>query len=108
VRSEFHGASLRTRIRQGVFLAVFMTVGRLVVGLASARGASITEILVLFGAVSSGGATGGVTYYVTDPLRAAGGWRKTLANVLSLLVYCFVTLLVFGVVWWATHGSLFE
>jgi len=77
-------------------------------GIASPKGYSLVQLAVLFGAVASGGAAGGAVYYATDDLRAAGGWRKTLANVASLLVYCFATLLVVGLVYWATGGSVFN
>ncbi|MBD0289392.1 MAG: potassium transporter KefB [Flavisolibacter sp.] len=33
------------------------------------------------------GAMGGVFYYFMDHLRYQGGWRKLLANILSLVVY---------------------
>ena len=32
-------------------------------------------------------AVGGAAFYALDPLRAHGGMRKTLANVLSILAY---------------------
>ena len=40
-----------------------------------------------------GGAMGGGVWYATDDPRSRGGWRKTLANVTSLLAY---GLFVFG------------
>jgi hypothetical protein len=36
------------------------------------------------------GALGGVFYFNMDHLRCQGGWRKALANILSLLVYLVV------------------
>lgn len=33
------------------------------------------------------GALGGIFYYLMDHLRHHGGWRKLLANFLSLIVY---------------------
>jgi hypothetical protein len=45
-------------------------------------------------AVAVGGGLGGAVYYATEGLRARGGWRKTLANVLSILAYAGF---VFGV-----------
>lgn len=33
------------------------------------------------------GAMGGVFYYFMDELRFQGGWKKPLANVLSLIVF---------------------
>ncbi|UYQ95690.1 hypothetical protein MKQ68_11315 [Chitinophaga horti] len=35
------------------------------------------------------GAMGGLCFYLLDSLRYQGGWRKILANVLSLLIYIF-------------------
>src|SRR5438067_3966518 len=42
------------------------------------------------------------SYYATDKWRVIGGWRKTVANVLSLLAYCFGTIAVIGLVYWLT------
>lgn len=42
------------------------------------------------------GALGGVFYHFMDHLRYGGGWRKVLANILSVLV--FITALWLGVV----------
>jgi hypothetical protein len=80
----------------------------LVAGIASPKGFSTVQLALLFGAVAFGGAAGGATYYATDHLRAAGGWRRTFANVFSLLVYCFATVAVFGLIYWATGGSIFD
>jgi hypothetical protein len=33
------------------------------------------------------GAMGGVFYYLMDNLRYQGGWRKFLANLVSLIIY---------------------
>jgi hypothetical protein len=50
------------------------------------------------------GALGGVFYYNMDHLRYLGGWRKALAEILSLLVYLIVlwlgTILGFSGTWW--------
>ena len=40
----------------------------------------------------SGGASGGVAFFATDSLRRRGGWRKTVANVLSTTAYCVAML----------------
>jgi hypothetical protein len=54
--------------------------------------------------VPAAGALGGVFYYNMDHLRDQGGWRKTLANILSLLVYLIVlwlgTVLGLDGTWW--------
>lgn len=36
------------------------------------------------------GAFGGIIYYLMDYLRYMGGWRKTVANIVSVLLYLFV------------------
>lgn len=50
------------------------------------------------------GAMGGVFYYFMDYLRYQGGWRKLLANVLSLVVYIIGlwmgTILGLDGTWW--------
>jgi hypothetical protein len=85
-----HRESLLTRFWQGAALAAGLTTLRLVVsdrdGLASSHAA-----LGLM-AVAFGGGVGGLVYYATDPLRVRGGARRTIANVISLLVYAFATL----------------
>ena len=104
---EVHEASLKTRMLQGFALAAFVTVCRLLVyGLAKEM-SPLPQLALLFGSVAAGGAVGGATYYATDTLRVAGGWRKTSANVLSLLAYCFATLIALGLVFWLTTGSIF-
>lgn len=37
--------------------------------------------------VPMAGAMGGLFYHLMDELRSQGGWRKTLAIILSLIVY---------------------
>jgi hypothetical protein len=37
--------------------------------------------------VPAAGATGGVFYYFMDHLRYQGGWKKILANILSLIIF---------------------
>ncbi len=103
-----HGASLRRRVLQGVGLAVALTVFRLVAYAANPHSFSFAQFTLLFGAVTIGGAAGGMAYYGTDRLRVVGGWRRTLANVLALLVYCFGTLAAIGAAYLMTHGSIFE
>lgn len=39
---------------------------------------------------SVGGAIGGAFYWLMDPWRNQSGWKKILANILSLLVYVIV------------------
>lgn len=35
------------------------------------------------------GAMGGVFYFLADTFRYQGGWKKVMANVLSVIVYLF-------------------
>lgn len=41
------------------------------------------------------GGVGGMAFYITDPVRRLGGWRKAAANTLSLLAYVFIVLVAF-------------
>jgi len=100
-----HRAPIGTRMLQGLGLAAFMTVFRMAAYGGSWKSSSLAELAVLFGAVSTGGAIGGAAYYATDKWRVLGGWRKTLANVLSLLAYAFMTLAAIGSVYWLTNGA---
>lgn len=102
-----HRAPVHTRVLQGAGLAAFLTVFRMVAYLRSAKDFSIAQLALLLGAVSLGGGVGGVAYYATDRWRVVGGWRKTVANVFSLLAYCFATIAVVGLVYWLTKGAVF-
>ena len=84
-----HGAPLHTRFLQGAGLAAGLTVLRMF-----AVSTKFTVGQLLFGLVgiSLGGGIGGTVYYATDRLRVRGGMRRTLANVTSLLAYCFATI----------------
>ena len=87
-----HAEPLRARMLQGAGLAAFMTIFESLV-----RGdrLSLLERIGLVLVASAGGAVGGVAYYATDGWRVRGGAVKTVANVLSLLAYCFAVALVF-------------
>ena len=82
-----HRASLSTRFLQGAALAAGLTFLRVIPIL----GKNFPIALVLLVAVSLGGGAGGMVYYATDVWRVRGGMHRTAANVVSLLVYCFVT-----------------
>ena len=90
--SSVHHAPLRTRMIQGAGIVVGFTAINLLI-----RGGDLNAPAWLLIAVFAGlvvcGAAGGATYYATDSLRLRGGWRRTLANVASLLCY---GLLAFG------------
>jgi hypothetical protein len=89
-----HGATLRTRILQGITLAVCLLLFRIAAGALRNTSVRMWQAFLGLGAMTLGGASGAVVYYATDSLRAQGGWRKTTANVLSLLTYCLVALAV--------------
>ena len=90
VEASIHDAPLKTRVLQGMGLAAFVAVFRLVF-LREIVGFKDRVLMLLV--VSVGGGAGGVVYYATDAWRARGGVLKTTANVVSLLAYCAVTLL---------------
>src|SRR6184192_765706 len=74
-----HRAPLHTRVLQGVGLAAFLTVFRMAAYLRSPKEFSMAQLALLFGAVSSGGAVGGVVYYEqTSGVSSAVGGRPLL------------------------------
>ena len=102
-----HGAPLHTRMLQGAGLVALLTALR-VVAYRSTKDLSLGQLALLFGAASAGGAIGGMAYYATDRWRVLGGWRRTTANVLSLLAYCFATIGIVGLAYWITNGAIFR
>ncbi len=87
-----HPADIVTRAAQGAGFAIFLTLFRAIAGVAGGKLPAWARVLLLL-AVAIGGAAGGVIFYATDWWRIRGGWRKTTANVVSLLGYAAVTLL---------------
>src|SRR5438105_12730893 len=83
-----HRAPLHTRVLQGVGLAAFLTVFRMAAYLRSPKDFSMGQLALLFGAVSSGVAVGGVVYSATDSGVVFAGGRRPFAIVLILLVTC--------------------
>jgi hypothetical protein len=79
-----------TRFLQGAGLAGGLTALRLLP--AVGKGFTAGQVFVGLVAVSLGGGLGGLVYYATNPLRVRGGARRTFANVVSLLAYCFATI----------------
>lgn len=92
-------AQLATRTIQGAGIAVVLAIARVVGG--GGSGFSILQIVAGCFAAAAGGAVGGAVYHASDGLRERGGLGRTLANVVSLLVYCSVTLLVLMLVFGA-------
>ena len=93
------GSSLRSRIFQG---ACLFTVGSaLNLAVTSARpvfAAGVVEGIVLFLAFNvSFGAVAGAVYYSGNRWRERGGWRRTVANVGSVLVPSTLFLILLGV-----------
>ena len=86
--AEPHEAPLRTRVYQGAVLAIVLTAVRLALDPHALTGLSTVQVTLLVGAIAVAGAVAGGGYYVTDGLRAAGGWRRTSANVVALLAFC--------------------
>lgn len=79
-------ASLVTRALQGA------GIGAIFIGLTYFLGMNEAQhdlkgLLLPLLLVPAAGALGGLVYYATDPLRAQGGPRKKLANVISGLAY---------------------
>lgn len=99
-----HGASLSTRVLQGTALALFLTAFQLLFG-SQDKGLTGAQLFVLSAGVALGGGVGGAVYFALDGLRVRGGWRKTVANVLSLLAYAgsAVAFLALGVRWVFPH-----
>jgi len=87
-----HAAPLHTRVLQGVGLSIGLTLFRAAVYRSSLRGVRGTDLLAFFGALTIAGAVGGLCYYGTDALRVQRGWRQTVANVGTILVYAAVSL----------------
>jgi len=85
-----HSASLSTRILQGVGLSIALGVFR-AAAYRSLSGAPVRVALACLAGLAVGGAVGGGCYYATDRLRVWGGWRQTVANVGTLLVYGLVS-----------------
>lgn len=99
-----HAASVGKRMLQGAGIAFILIVIFLVnAGAGDADWPKFWMIRPLI-IVPLAGALGGIFYYNMDHLRDQGGWRKALANVLSLVVYLLVlwlgTVLGLDGTWW--------
>jgi hypothetical protein len=73
---------------EGVGAGLFVTGLRVVVSFAGSEPLDMFELALLLAATTTAGAVAGATYFFTEGLRGMGGWRKTVANTLSLLTYC--------------------
>ena len=92
--NSVHDAPLITRVLQGIALAAFVTVFGLALDPSRRAGLTFGQVLMMVPLTAAAGGFGGAAYFALDPLRAAGGWRRTVANVLSLLAYCAAALLL--------------
>ena len=86
--AQHHGEPLRTRVVQGIGLAVATTAVDAALQPHGMTGLSAKQVTILLVAVALAGGIAGAGYYATDALRAYSGWRRTAANVLTLLVFC--------------------
>ena len=85
-----HRASLGTRILQGMALPTAIMLLR--IAGAGGAGLSLGQVFGSASLVAMGGGAGGAVYYATDAWRVRGGMPRTIANVLSLLVYGILTM----------------
>jgi hypothetical protein len=46
------------------------------------------------------GSLAGIVYFLTESLRVVGGWRKSLANVVTLLAFCAFAIGFVGLAAW--------
>jgi len=87
--APIHEASIGARILQGIGVSLALTLLR-ALALHGLRGLHVLDIAILFGAVAIAGAVGGACYYWTDWWRVRKGWRRTVANVSTILVFGLV------------------
>jgi len=85
-----HKSSVGTRIVQGVAVAFWLTLFWYVVRGGFARHLSMRAGALLLLTVGVAGGAGGGTYHATDRLRAGGGGRETLANLVTVGVFSVV------------------
>ncbi|SHG91980.1 hypothetical protein SAMN05443549_108128 [Flavobacterium fluvii] len=84
---SIHSASLEVRMLQGSGIAlILIAVFLLRSGEPNPEWGKFWMVKPLI-MVPLAGATGGVFFYYLDNLRYKGGWRKVVANLLSLVIY---------------------
>ncbi|WP_207505695.1 potassium transporter KefB [Telluribacter humicola] len=84
--TPIHLRPLRSRMLLGAGIATTLLLIFMIIGGKPNPGPK-TWMILPFLTVPFGGALGGLVYYLLDFMRYQGGWRKSLANVLSLLIY---------------------
>ncbi len=87
---------------QGAGLAAFLTLFRLVLYSRRSGAPSVSEDLALILLAGAAGGVAGLVYFATDTLREHSGWRRTMANVATLLIWCVI---VFALVMVAFSGQ---
>ena len=98
VVAEFHKSPLRTRILQGIAVAVWFTLFWYVVRGGLTRHLSMRAGALLILTVGVAGGVGGGTYYATDRLRAGGSGRETIANLITLGAFFIVAFAMLALV----------
>ncbi|MCX2451522.1 hypothetical protein OQX61_09620 [Pedobacter sp. PLR] len=84
---SIHAAPLSKRMLQGAGIALILIVFFLFqTGEPNPEWGKLWMIKPLI-IVPLAGACGGIAYYVMDHIRYHNGWRKVMANILSLIVY---------------------
>ncbi len=93
-----HKSPLGTRILQGIATAVWVALFWFVVRVGFHRQLPMRTAALLLLTVGVAGAVGGGTYYATDRLRAGGGQRETIANLICLAAYFVVAFAMLALV----------
>lgn len=81
-----HAEKVQARVLQGACFASAMTLFLLFLAGPVNPGMLRWKIYPLL-VVTVTGAAGGLIFYLTDPWRRQGGWRRIGANLISLLLY---------------------
>jgi hypothetical protein len=86
LQHSLHPKSLGKRAGQGAGIALVLVVIFLLMLSVGDIDYGVWVFLPMI-TVSVGGALGGIFYYLMDPLRYQGDWKKALANICCILVY---------------------
>jgi hypothetical protein len=84
------------RVLQGAGIGLVL-ISIFILGTLTGNGKIGTIVFIPMAAVAIGGACGGAFYCFMDLFRNQGGWKKHLANVISVLVYfigCYMSLIL--------------
>lgn len=98
-KHPMHAAPLLTRALQGAGVAAVLVILFFWLGGDPnpnyLGGSRIWMVLPLI-LVPAAGALGGPIFYLADDLRYQGGWKKNLANIISILAYCLLLVVTFA------------